>query len=466
MLSNDSLSARQSRRGDVSRSVISIVLLMAIIGGLAWVVQYLPSIKRTGGPIPNTDKPLLLVTPKVAIWRTPGLVEKKDADSAAQGLDGYKEFEQGKSGHYDFLIRNASGADLEVRNYTSACDCASVNISVLAADEFGRVSKHHAEQPGEPLPYTKEPSWHELSKDETKAKSLTMKADEVGVIRVGWVARQTPGQPLKVYPTVWFQSAGDTVRKSVVLPVPIMVQHAVQFYPSRLHVGVLVPDIDPNGELTGAFDAWSSTREKLDLKLTTLGTDPFVTIEARPLAPKECADLEESLKSKKIDTRVRSAARVSVKVVESKDGRRLELGSFYRQLLVHLDGEPRQDIRGPEIVGRVDGAVVIGGAADDKRIRFRSFAAAIGSSRTIDLIAPADMKLETFKHEPSWLEVKLTLDEMNIPGKRRTWRLQVTVPPGAPMARSFEEPNAVVLRMVGSPERFVRIPVEGHVISR
>ena len=120
----------------------------------------------------------------------------------------------------------------------------------------------------------------------------------------------------------------------------------------------------------------------------------------------------------------------------------------------------------------------------------------------MELSAPEHMKLEPAQREPSWLQVTLKLDEKRFPPKRRIWRLEVTVPPNTPTVRSFDEPDAVVLKIVGPPEtlpvvgastvglmcspsgqgpflaasavlarrvppeRFVRIPVDGHVTGR
>ena len=84
------------------------------------------------------------------------------------------------------------------------------------------------------------------------------------------------------------------------------------------------------------LDVWSSTRDQLDLKLELSHPDPFFVIDSKPLNKEECASLERKLQSEKVDTRVRSAHKVSIKIHETKDGTQFDQGSFYRKLFVNL----------------------------------------------------------------------------------------------------------------------------------
>ena len=111
------------------------------------------------------------------------------------------------------------------------------------------------QDPGKALPYAKEPSWHELSTDGTKKNSLLVKANEAGAVRVGWIARKSPGMALNVSPKVVYRPVGAAVTQKYLLGVPIMVGHAVQFEPARLNVG----RITTGDVLTQTIDAWSST---------------------------------------------------------------------------------------------------------------------------------------------------------------------------------------------------------------
>ena len=99
------------------------------------------------------------------------------------------------------------------------------------------------------------------------------------------------------------------------------------------------------------------------------------------------------------------------------------------------------------------------------RIRFKAFEASTGASKSVELQTDENTKLETFKHDPSWLKVHLTR-EVKVFQQKRVWHLEITVDPKTPGARSFEEPDAVTLKIAGTRPRFLRIPIEGHVSGR
>ena len=72
----------------------------------------------------------------------------------------------------------------------------------------------------------------------------------------------------------------------------------------------------------------------------------------------------------------------------------------------------------------------IGGPDDLGRIRSTSFDRRDGGSEGSTIKAPADVTLEPAGRRPDWVQVKLTLDEKNVPkNNRRIWRLDATVRP-------------------------------------
>ena len=79
------------------------------------------------------------------------------------------------------------------------------------------------------------------------------------------------------------------------------------------------------------------------------------------------------------------------------------------------------------------------------------------AEKEVELLTGANVKLEPYNHKPDWINVKLTRAAEQPDSKRTIWNLKVSVPENTPGVRSFEEPDAVVLRIVGTPERFVRI---------
>lgn len=451
------------------RYVFALVLLMLIVGGIAWVIQYLPGREtkpHLNGPLP--EKKLLVFERNVARWAEAGLPSSKEPGLDQENFP-YKDVEIGTRGHYDFLFKNISGAEVEIIFFASTCDCTSVKACLLSADEWTRVNKEQAKKPADPLRYQEEPTWVELPKkqtsDPTKKPALGVKANEGGAVRVEWNANKAPGQQLKVYPLLLFQATGDlNLRGMQELVVPIMMKQPVQFQPARIEVGTLTAA----KTVEKKFHVWSSTRSALVFKLEPEPADPLFEFRTEPLTAAEFADLKKDLSVKKI-ARPLCGYRVILAVHESKEGRQLDQGAFYRKWAFALDGErpdPNAPLFGPEIVGVVKGDIQIGGSDDRGKIRFASFnVKETGATKDVQLATDESLVLEKFEghpHQPSWINVELTREEKQASKNRITWRLLVTVDRNALGARPFDEPDAVVLRIVGT-DRLVRIPLEGHV---
>jgi hypothetical protein len=452
------------------RYVVAVALLVLIVGGVAWVVQYLPGRqKRVDIKVPLPEKKLLTFERPIAQWGEKGLIASKDGSPNLTEAFPVKDVELGTQGHYDFLFKNTSGHEVEIIFFASTCDCTSVKAGALSNSEWERVNQAQKEKPGDPIAYAQEPTWAALPKKYTSDKSttpmLTVKPDEGGVIRVDWNANKAAGQMLKVHPLILFQARGDlNLRGIQELNLPIMIRHAIQFQPPRLEMGTL----SPGKTAEKKFLAWSTTRSTVDFNLNTLPPDPLFVFKVEPLTTAEFADLKSELSEKKV-ARPLCGYRVHLTAYESKDGKVLDQGFFYRKCDFALDGkqpDPNSTIYGPEIVGQVKGDIQIGGSDDAGKVRFPSInIAKTGVSKEVQLATDAKVELEKFEghpHQPSWIKVNLTREEMQASKSRITWQLEVTVEQNALGARPFEEPDAVVLRIVGT-DRFMRIPIEGHI---
>ena len=180
------------KKSNYGRYAMSLVLLVVVIGSVTWVVQYLPSRGPKKIELPTDDKkPLLAFSSVVANWGN---------------KDGYpfKEFESGDKGFYDFLIKSANGQDVEVVQYSSDCDCTSVQACAIEGDELQRLDKMQREKPGEPLEYTQKPDWQNLPNaktPQTPARVL-VKGNGGGVVRVLWATRKSPGLELRISPHI------------------------------------------------------------------------------------------------------------------------------------------------------------------------------------------------------------------------------------------------------------------------
>src|SRR6516162_3438505 len=113
----------------------TVVLVVLMVGFIAWVIQYLPSRgKNVSLPAPSPlAKKLLVFERPEALWRKKPAVQKKDAGPDDME-DPFKYVENGTSGHYDFPFKNKSEQKIEILSFVTTCDCTSVKTCLLAAE--------------------------------------------------------------------------------------------------------------------------------------------------------------------------------------------------------------------------------------------------------------------------------------------------------------------------------------------
>ncbi len=176
-------------RSSALRYALALALLVAAIGGIAWIAQFLPSWNK---PKPNVPTPVaatpLLEFPRwIAQWDNQKPSENADDPLAAKKeVNLPKEFEFGTEGHYDFPFKNISGKEVEVVQYVSDCDCTSVRVCALPMAEWTEIAKQQELKPGDPLSYAAEPApaWQDLQNSRQQAAEpqnvtvLKVKADE------------------------------------------------------------------------------------------------------------------------------------------------------------------------------------------------------------------------------------------------------------------------------------------------
>src|SRR6266516_4542982 len=118
--------AASPNKSNFTRYLLPLALLVAMIGGLAWVAQQLPrwTKDRPHGPTQTGGKAPLEFVRKVAQWgpKPDPLVDEKFEP---------KDYEPGKTGHYDFPFKNNSKDDVEVMAFATSCNCTSVQAAAL-----------------------------------------------------------------------------------------------------------------------------------------------------------------------------------------------------------------------------------------------------------------------------------------------------------------------------------------------
>jgi hypothetical protein len=470
--------------GSFTRYALPVVLFVAIVGLIAWMVQSMPKWKtgvttQPDGQIVEIESPLVFTRLR-AQWERPleaqyvYLSPLLTGSLAGHGLfmataalahvefsprhDLPRETEKGVRGHYDFPFKNTSTDQaVELGLLRPSCDCVSIEACVLPRSEWERIDWALSQNPGVPAPYSSEPSWQALASMESSPTVLTVPADGRGVVRVKWSGNKSAGTALNLTPTLWCQfqgKPGQRSSKDMSLTVPIVIASALHYTPSVAGVGTLTR----KGEGRVHFYFWTTTREQLDLKLAP-STDPFFDVKLRPLAPSEFADLAlYADKEVKRAEDIKAGYKATVTVYEQKDGKEMPLGPFTKELPVLLDELQHS---GPSVFGMVRGEVEVA-SREPGRITLETFSVKQGMRATFYLFTDGQAKLE-LERTPTDMQVKLTrLDKDSTP-QRGKWRLEVAIPAAGIEPGVIND--TILLRLLSTPPRQVRIPVGGHALA-
>lgn len=424
-----------------SRIVIAVVLFILVIGGIAWVVQQLPNYRKPDQlPIPVTE--IIRFREGMAVW---------DGADPSYML----EVENGSEGSYDYFFENVSDGPATVGVESVSCDCSQVMVTVLSPslrsqwegfDAQRRKIDHGAAFSSPELKWT--------LLDAKKPQGLAVPQGSAGLVRVGWKTRKTEGTRLRLTVRIWSEPEGKVLQRQWhALETGTVVTAPVMFVAHKVTVGTLASGAVANADVVG----WSSTRKKLAIK--TSAGDPLWQWELKELSEKSRSALEAKLRSDGINTRVQSAVKLLLTMYENKDGKQLEQGPFQRRPPLWLDDQAL-DNNLPWFVGRVKGEVEIGALEDQGKILLRTFKAQQGIRHRLPLRADAKLGLEVQSSIPSFLEVKLHENPKESTAGKRSWVLEVAVPPGSPPG-TFTDESAILLRTKTTPPRVIRIPVLG-----
>ncbi|HEV3143683.1 MAG TPA: hypothetical protein VGZ47_07365, partial [Gemmataceae bacterium] len=217
-----------------------------------------------------------------------------------------------------------------------------------------------------------------------------------------------------------------------------------------------------------SFDCviWSTTRDwvDFDLKLSPLegkqANECFVLGPVQQVSAGELATLAKTVGSIHASTLPRCAYHFTFTVYENRNSQQLDLGPFYRVLVIS-SGPEIEPIR-VAITGLVRGEVQLVGGEKDQ-IPLGSFRSDRGTTKVVTLVAPKNVTLEYARVTTDAIKSKLELAEER--DGRRFWKLIVEAPP-----ESFTgdlQSAAIVLKVKKgdskeAPERSLRIPVTGN----
>lgn len=461
-------SAPPSRPKSPLRWLVPLALFFLIIGGIAWLVQNMPTWRTRSQDAPPTmpKGPEILIrflhpydnADRVffALWERPPAKPPKDQAPRLYA----REFERGAAGRYyfPFQVHAEQGSEFGVSH--KSCDCAELHVAVVPDADGDRFAKDMMENAAVEPPISPSWNWQSLKKTETQGVSLG--AGKRAILRVDFTNRRPPGENLNLRNRVWVRSAVTGQKQEFDVKISAVSTNPLRTKRDRVDVGI----IQPGSFSKAAFLVWSPTRDEVKFALQEKNNDKLFKIDVVPRDPAACAELQAQLRQEDIMTRVRAAWDVTVTVYESKGGVQFDQGYFLRSLGYDLP-DAADDIPPLIITGLVHSDDIrIGGVADQGKINLKSFPAQDGTRKAISVSTNRDIELDpqNVSVHPASLRVKVTEKTKDKAGNKRNWTLEVEVPPNQ-LFGTISEDSAVILRTKATPPRLIRIPLVGHAVQ-
>jgi hypothetical protein len=412
-----------SRSGQIfSRIVLPLILFVIVVAGVAWVIQYIPNIRNK----PATDVPvaqnLVKFQFETGVWP-----EEKDGVKIKDYLE---EFEPGHEGHFDFPFENTSGKEIETGLEKSSCTCTEVKIALIPSG-------------GSSEGDTSKLSWNVMIRAVKPGEKAQLPEEKVlipvggrGIVRLGWKAKAGENSygVNRLAAKLWFNPKGMPQSRQVQeLQVAISIVLPVQFLPEKIEV----PSF--SGTHKDSFIGWSATRDlnavvgadkvpaiAIDKKYVAPGFEFTIT----PLTKPQLAEFQKDLVEKRVPpilSRVKSAVKIDVSVLEKKNDPNVRLGEFktFVPVLLAEDSRQVQYPHVPTVSGVRDSSIQLDYKDGTLKwtIRLGSFRSRDGApSRKYTIMDRSDSML-TLVSSPANVNVKLH------DGKEDGWKLEIQVPP-------------------------------------
>ena len=470
--------ARPVRSSSALRRAVPLLLLVLIIGGIAWLVQNMPtwrSGKKETASAPKGQQPILdfLHYTGMALWEIPeeakgdkGKSEAAKDDKQEPPPPYQREFEQGAEGHYFFPFKVNADQAAQMGLGFKSCDCAWLHVAFLPREAWEKLIKETIHDPGGEPADADAWTWQALDKNDKQG--IAVPAGSLGVLRMSWKNRRPPGQSLNLGIRLW-ATQGAAKRQEYAFGVPAQSTTALRVNKDHIDLGVLSQGAGTGPSQSSAkaeFLFWSPTRDQAELKLSDKDAlDPLFGVAITPLGADERAGLQSKLRREKVNTRVRSAWRVAVSVFEQKDAHQLGQGHLRRALSLQIP-DAAEELAPIVLTGLVRGPVEIGGVEDQGKINLKSLAAKDGARKTTYLwAADSTTELKVASWHPAGIQVTLK-ETANKEGARKKWALEVEVPPNQLFGPIPDEADVILqFRAKDMPARTIRIPLLGHAVQ-
>ncbi len=496
-----------------SQWTLALVLLVVMVFGVTFALQYLGDLRPKGTPQPTDGTEARELT---FAMKAIGVPAKGDL---------LIEKEVGEKGYQDFWFVNNNEQAVNVWLKGESCKCAEVQVFLapeeykvrrsallagqLAASILNNLSPGYllsgmglvaaAEQDKPLAEAIKEVEGTKLTANKNSVK---VPAGATGWVRLRWGDRQG-SEVTTLSAELWMDQKGLGETKLEVglhFLQPLRVRDAER----ERQLGVLNPRYWTAGKQELDIKFWSPTRKELKNVYPRLVSfrykpeyDPFVLGQPQPLSEEEMTRFKEQLAEDELvrvllqekkersteelaqrkqkllaigeASKVRCAYRLPITIRDrSADGKvQLDMGPFRRQIKLSVDDPDKEQIT-LALTGSIEGDVIVGGSAEKGRIDFSDFASNIPQTRTIPLWTDIPgTRLEVDRERTArFLVVKI--EEVKEPGSsyKHNWKVEVKIPAGAvegPFPRDDEDlrDSALYLK-TGSGGRTLRIPVIGR----
>jgi hypothetical protein len=451
-----------------TQTLVLIAVFIVIIGGMAFVSNWIGPKSRNEGPDPNPTGPELVFPVKM--------------------VEGNPQFEAHTRGYWDYYFQNPSDQALELGLEKKHCQCSEVKVLLLdpaedkkirsrlpadataqvvaGADGLFQLLAPVAALDREVSVFQGQPErWKVLVSEKSEANDSELRIIPVpghasGIVRLGWRG-ENPG-PKGLSARMWTQVPGNPKTRSAdfVLSIGALLVPPVEVNPDKVTVG----DLNPGQQHEFELVCWSATRPGFKVEsVKEESGNPCFQASFQPLTGRALEKAVADLTAKR-PARVATAYRVNVTVYERlpNDSAQLDLGPFKHHLLLATDQIDVPPLR-IEMSGTVRGDVTVGTEEFRDKIVLKTWR----RDKDKEEIVPVEtsqpgLKLRIDHWEPKYLEVELKDRGEQRDGRWR-WDLRVKVPRNK--ASGEMRDSAGVLVTETQPPRRIRIPIHGRALA-
>ncbi len=442
--------------GNTLKTIVTIGILVALVGGITFVTQYVPSKERpdvSPAPPPGPER---------------GLVFPKSSNETL-----YSETTPA-TGFCEYLFTNEASVTMELGLDFQNCKCAGVQVRNLNREEKetylslthkGCVAQTLAAPP-QPLSVVAvgaalhdklqgilgpRGEWLQMT---AKKETLIVPAEGSGLARLRWEGKQEGPQRLKA--TFWSRPLAKPTQASFTdIELPMVYVPPLGLAPPEGDVKELVA----GGKNGVGFICYSATRPDFTLSAHEENHDPCFEVTCEPRSVEQ---LNKDLAALGTAFPIVKGYLIWVWVHENRNGKQLDFGPFQRRIAVKSDALLETAVVVVKGIVASDLRVV---GDKQNRISLAQFDADRGATKHVLIESDRPgLRLALDSRSPQIMSVTLSDPKPTSDGGQQ-WKLEIVMPPNSINGRMPPDSEIVLKTLDGSPRRF-RIPVAGEAVIR